>query len=99
MCAYPTTFSYPTTTSPGALPLHDHARLGNHEVAKVIIEWSDGPLLSTRSPEGQTALHHYVQGGNEVMAALIIEHGADQDVRDHHGWAPRHVLEAQGTLY
>lgn len=84
--------------TPGELPLHHHARLRNHEVAKVIIEWSDGPLLSTRSPEGQTALHWYVEDGNEEMAALVVQRGADQDVRDHHGWAPRHVLEAQGTL-
>ena len=51
-----------------------------------------GDLVAARDGAGQTALHFAAFEGNEPLARLLLQHGADANARDSEGNAPLHLL-------
>lgn len=48
------------------------------------------------SAEGNTLLHHAARMGNAAMVALLLERGADPELRNRRGQTPEMVAESRG---
>jgi hypothetical protein len=61
-------------------------------------------LARARDAEGATALHHAAFNGHRPLVALLCDHGADLNARDHRhnatpaGWAIHYLRERGGLL-
>ncbi|RWV95542.1 hypothetical protein BHE74_00042498 [Ensete ventricosum] len=55
-----------------------------------------GGDVKAEKKDGSTALHRAVCEGNLRLAEFLIQHGADMDKPDHHGWTPRSLADQQG---
>ena len=65
---------------------------------------SDPSLAQARDEDGATALHHAAERGSREMVTLLLESGADINVRDDEfgatptGWAIEYLREHGGVL-
>jgi TolB-like protein/ankyrin repeat protein len=60
-------------------PLHTAAKIGDTDTVKQLI--ADGVSMATKDYYGKTALHVATETGNEKIAALLIDAGADIEAR------------------
>ncbi|TMW69771.1 hypothetical protein Poli38472_001927 [Pythium oligandrum] len=49
---------------------------------------SNGADVTTKTPDGETALHIAAARHGHTLISLLIKHGADVHVRDHAGYTP-----------
>ncbi|KAL8537050.1 hypothetical protein ACS0TY_012291 [Phlomoides rotata] len=71
------------------------AEQNNIELLQEIVKFGgDVTLLSSA---GITALHQAISEENVEICKFLIEHGADSDKADAHGWTPRALANHQGN--
>lgn len=75
----------------------------NVEVVRMILD-RNPKVVNERNTSGATALHHAAFNGNRRMAKLLVERGADINIRDIEfgatpaGWAIEYLRELGGHL-
>jgi len=84
----------------GRTPLHAAAYSGNFEVVRILIEY-DSTAINARDQHEETPLHlastcHNSKSGSVLR--LLLEHGADINVRHIGGWTPLLVALNSGVL-
>jgi ankyrin len=80
----------------GMIPSHIAAYAGAASTLRVILEKSQA-RVDQPSRENMTALHYCSRSGDHVDAArVLIEHGADANVKGHERMTPLHCAAAAG---
>jgi cytohesin len=76
-------------------PLHKAARQGHLDVATTLAPLSD---VNTASADGMTPLHWACVTGNAEMVNLLLQHGADPDLRNEalDGLTPLDLADSMG---
>lgn len=76
----------------GDTPLHLAVREGNIETVRVLLDASD---VNQPNNQGLTPLHWASLRGDEELCTMLLEYGADPDIRDEHldGLSPIHVAK------
>ncbi|KAF2310699.1 hypothetical protein GH714_016416 [Hevea brasiliensis] len=64
------------------------------KLLKEIVDYGGDVTCSRKS--GTTALHAAVCEGNTEIVRFLLDHGADTDKPDIHGWTPRDLADQQG---
>jgi ankyrin repeat protein len=83
--------------------LIEAAKHGASEDVLAIIS-GNPELINSKDQSGATALHYAAFGGHRAVVALLVEHGADINVRDAKfgatpaGWAIEYLREIGGLL-
>lgn len=74
----------------GDTPLHLAVREGHLETARALLDASD---VNARNNHGLSPLHWATLRGDRAMCAMLLEYGADPNMRDEHldGLSPIHV--------
>ena len=55
-----------------------------------------GLLVDETDEGGATALHYAAFKGNKYFIRLLLEHGADVEKKDRHGWTPKDMMTIGG---
>ncbi|KAK0049487.1 serine/threonine-protein phosphatase 6 regulatory ankyrin repeat subunit A [Biomphalaria pfeifferi] len=71
----------------GQTPLMYSVSIQFPEIAKILLE-ADPELVLCQDRYGKSSLHLAVDTGNEEIVRLLLEHGADANVRCHEGLTP-----------
>lgn len=71
------------------------AEQGNMELLKEIVK--HGGDITLLNSSGTTALHTAISEENAAMAKFLLEHGADAEKPDAHGWSPVALADYQGN--
>jgi ankyrin repeat protein len=72
----------------GNTPLMVAIRRGDIEVARMILQHTEGEGLEARDEQGKTVLQLAVYDGSHVILALLLEHGAIASSKDGNGVTP-----------
>ncbi len=79
------------------LPLHHAARLGRVEIARALLDAGAAPDSRTRyaSPDHAraTALHLAAACARPAVVDLLLNRGAEVEVRDAYGFSPVHLCD------
>jgi ankyrin repeat protein len=76
--------------------LHLAAFFGHEDAVRFLLDHDADVSLVSRSPMGVTPLHSAVAGDHAAVARLLVERGADVNVRQRGGWTPLHSAAANG---
>ncbi|GLB07400.1 hypothetical protein AtubIFM57258_002736 [Aspergillus tubingensis] len=83
----------------GASPLHVAARTGRADRVKQLLETVCVSELSSVEPiYGWTPLAVACVEDHESVVAVLLEHGADRDIKDHRGWTAQEHAAFRGHL-
>ncbi|PYH38102.1 ankyrin repeat-containing protein [Aspergillus neoniger CBS 115656] len=83
----------------GASPLHVAARTGRADRVKQLLETVCVSELSSVEPiYGWTPLAVACVEGHQSVVAVLLEHGADRDIKDHRGWTAQEHAAFRGHL-
>jgi serine/threonine-protein phosphatase 6 regulatory ankyrin repeat subunit B len=77
----------PTTSIIGQRPL---------EVAELLVQRSAS--IDVFNDKQETSLYQAVKNGNVAIARLLIDHGANLQTADNHGWTLLHAASHSGHL-
>jgi ankyrin repeat protein len=55
-----------------------------------------GALTDVHGSGGLTALHYAVYNNNDQFVRLLLEHGADVNIRDNYGGTPSELASKEG---
>ncbi|HML19622.1 MAG TPA: ankyrin repeat domain-containing protein [Candidatus Dependentiae bacterium] len=81
----------------GYTPLHIAAKHGYEDIASKILEINPH-VVDIQNKQGVTALHNASLGCHENIIRLLINHGANKDIRDRSGATPLHVAARYGKI-
>ena len=70
------------------LPLHTASHEGNAKTVDRLLRESREEALDARTSKGDSALHLCSLGAHESTMRLLLEAGADANLRNHCGWTP-----------
>ncbi|BCS01997.1 uncharacterized protein AKAW2_60261A [Aspergillus luchuensis] len=83
----------------GASPLHVAARTGRADRVKKLLETVCVSELNSVEPiYGWTPLVVACVEGHQSVVAVLLEHGADRDIKDHRGWVAQEHAAFRGHL-
>lgn len=83
----------------GASPLHVAARTGRADRVKQLLETVCISELNSVEPiYGWTPLAVACVEGHQSVVAVLLEHGADRDIKDHRGWTAQEHAAFRGYL-
>ncbi|PWY78970.1 ankyrin repeat-containing protein [Aspergillus eucalypticola CBS 122712] len=83
----------------GASPLHVAARTGRADRVKQLLETVCVSELNSVEPiYGWTPLVVACVEGHQSVVAVLLEHGADRDIKDHRGWTAQEHAAFRGHL-
>ena len=84
--------------SDGWTPLHLAAHFGKQEAVRLLL--NKGAKADSRSNNAMqnTALHAAAAGRAAGVAALLVDHGASVNARQHGGWTPLHAAAQNGDI-
>jgi ankyrin repeat protein len=72
-------------------PLHEAVIRGNENVVGVLLQNKEIRCgVDTKDNRGRTALHWVAENGNEAIARMLVEQGADISAEDKHKDTPLH---------
>jgi ankyrin repeat protein len=78
-------------------PLIEAAFRGHADAVRVLM--SRGAEVNKHEPcDGLTALHGAAQRGNKKIAIYLLDHGADVNAKDKHGFTPLSIAAHNGNL-
>jgi ankyrin repeat protein len=85
-------------SSDGWTPLHLAAHFGKQEAVRLLL--NKGAKADARSNNAMqnTALHAAAAGRAAGVAALLLDHGASVNARQHGGWTPLHAAAQNGDI-
>lgn len=69
-------------------PIVDAAGSQREDLVRTLID--EGADVDATDPDGRSALHLAVLGGNEEIAGMLLAAGARVDLADENGWTPLH---------
>ena len=78
----------------GATPLHEAARNGHLETARVLLD--RGADVNARDSRGLTPLHYAASNGHLDTARMLVKMGAKAEAEDKGGITPVHLAAAMG---
>ncbi|RAH58497.1 ankyrin repeat-containing protein [Aspergillus piperis CBS 112811] len=83
----------------GASPLHVAARTGRADRFNKLLETVCASELNSLEPiYGWTPLVVACVEGHQSVVAVLLEHGADRDIKDHRGWTAQEHAAFRGHL-
>ncbi len=80
----------------GFTPLHLACFFGRDAAARLLLELGAAPSAVAANPSRVQPLHSAAASRNREIIALLIEHGADVDARQHGGWTALHSAAMHG---
>jgi len=81
----------------GFTPLHIAAKLGYEDIVSKILEINPH-VVDIQNKQGLTALHNASLSCYENIIRLLINHGANKDIRDRSGATPLHIAARYGKI-
>ena len=82
----------------GFYPLGLAAYFGHLDTVRLLLERGADVGQVARNPMQVQALHAALAGRHEVIARLLVEHGADVNAKQHGGYTPLHEAAQHGDL-
>jgi ankyrin repeat protein len=77
-------------------PLHYAARLGNRDLAELLI--FNTANINAKDKSGATPLHLAALNTTKVMSGYLLTHGADVNAKDNGDWTPLQLAAANGHM-
>lgn len=68
----------------------------SYEEAKSILESDSDIDVNAQTPSGQTLIHVAAGNADLKCVQLLLEHGADPNIKDSRGWGPLHAAIRRG---
>jgi ankyrin repeat protein len=94
----------PAVDARGNSLLHTAVKCGNQRIANLLLSKSsssttarDSPLVHGCNAAGQTPLHFACMHEHELMAQVLVAHGADPDKKDAFGVSPASLLSPEAV--
>ncbi len=72
----------------GLLPLHCAALAGHTNIAAALLSFEKSKSIDAKNIHGLTPLHAAIMAGKDDVARLLLDQGANTDVKDQRGWTP-----------
>jgi ankyrin repeat protein len=85
-------------SSDGWTPLHLAAFFGAVDTARALLNKGASPSARSTNAMQNLPLHAAAAGRHAAIVALLIEHGAPVDARQHGGWTALHAAAQNGDL-
>ena len=80
----------------GFQPLHLAAFFGQPTAVQALLNLKTDVNAAAHNPMSVRPIHSAVAGRNHDVVRLLIEHGADLNVKQHGGWTPLHAAAMHG---
>jgi uncharacterized protein len=80
----------------GFQPLHLAAFFGQPATVQTLLNLKADVNAAAHNPMAVRPIHSAVAGRNHEVVQLLIQHGADLNVKQHGGWTPLHAAAMHG---